>query len=406
MKDLKHMIYFESLLEDAHNELVKKAKDNGRVCLGYTCFHVPEVLMNLGNCFSVRLRAPHTAGTEIATYYMAQSACEYSRALLERAFEGNYNFLDALLGVDVCEPMNRCMENIEILKLYNTENKNYFRTYLDMPYSDDEDCVIHAREQLTRKVLEPLHEKYGVDISDKAIREAVRSFNEMCSIITEMGEMRRSENPVITGSEFHKIVLCTYVCPKDEILPYLRETLEELKTREPDKHPGSRARVVVVGSEIDDSAMIELIEDSGALVVGDRFCYGSIPGRSVIELNDDEDALTQVIRKNLHDTECPRHCAIHKINGRREHIKELVDYYHADGAIYEQMKFCTYWSYERTLAAHIMPEEYGVNVLSLDRPYSAKSSSGQLRTRVQAFVESLEIKKIKANREKKARGGK
>ena len=83
---------------------------------------------------------------------------------------------------------------------------------------------------------------------------------------------------------------------------------------------------------------------------------------------------------------------------------ELVEEYHADGAIYEQMKFCTYWSYERTLASHIMPAEYDVPVLSIDRPYRS-AGSGQLRTRVQAFVESLEIKKIKAERQKKAQAG-
>ena len=398
MKDLKHMIFFEHLLEDANNELVRKAQSEGRHALGYTCFHVPEVLMNLGDCFSVRLRAPGSGSTEIATYYMNNSACEYSRAILERAIEGGYRFLDALCGVDTCEPMNRCMENIELLKVYNTENKNYFRSYLDIPYSDDEDCVAHLKEQLTRKILQPMHDNYGVDISDKAIREAVKQFNEVCYIIKEMGEMRREMNPVITGSEFHKICLCTYVCPKDLILPYLRETLEELKTRVPDKKCKYKARVIVVGSEIDDPGLIELIEESGALVVGDRFCYGSIPGRNPIELTDDEDALTQICRKNLVETECPRHCAFHKIQYRRDHVKELVDYYHADGAIYEQMKFCTYWSFERTLASHIMPEEYGINVLSIDRPYIS-SRSGQLRTRVQAFVESLVFKKMRAKRD-------
>ena len=397
MKDLKHMIFFESLLEDCNNELVRKAKSEGRHPLGYTCFHVPEVLLNLDNCFSVRLRAPHTGSTEIATYYMANSACEFSRAILERAIEGNYKFLDAILGVDVCEAMNRCMENIEILNLVGEDNPKYFRCNLDVPYSDDEDCVEHYKEQLTRKVLKPLNGNYGVDISDRAIRRAVKKYNEMCEIIQEIGEMRTAMNPVITGSEFHKIVLATFACPKDEILPYLRETLEELKTREPDKKSKYKARVVVVGSEIDQPELIELIEDSGALVVADRFCFGSIPGRNPIILSDDEDALTQIIRQNLKETECPRHCAFHKIEYRRKHVQELVKKYHADGAIYEQMKFCTYWSFERTLLQHIMPTEYGVNVLGIDRPYNC-AGSGQLRTRVQAFVESLEIKRIKAKR--------
>lgn len=48
MKDLKHMIYFEHLLEDAQNDLVREAKADGRLALGYTCYHIPEVLMNVG----------------------------------------------------------------------------------------------------------------------------------------------------------------------------------------------------------------------------------------------------------------------------------------------------------------------------------------------------------------------
>lgn len=404
MKDLKHMIYFEHLLQDANNELVRQEKEEGKHPLAYTCFHVPEVLLNLEGCFSVRLRAPNMGSTEIATYYMANSACEYSRALLERSIEGNYKFIDALIGVDVCEPMNRCMENMEILKIHEEKNEQFFRCYLDIPYSDDEDCAIHLAEQVSRKVLKQLEKNYQIDVSDHAIRKAVAEFNEMCRIIQEMGDLRKADHPVITGSEFHKIVLCTYVCPKNKILPYLVETLEELKHREPDKKNHYKSRVVVVGSEIDDPGMIELIEESGALVVADRFCYGSIPGRSEIILNDEEDALIQIVRKNLLDTECPRQCAEHKMKYRKDHVKELVEEYHADGAIYEQMKFCTYWSYERTLASHIMPAEYDVPVLSIDRPYRS-AGSGQLRTRVQAFVESLEIKKIKAERQKKEQAG-
>lgn len=401
MKDLQHMIYFESLLENAYNDLVRKAKDDGKIALGYTCFHMPEVLLNLGDCFSVRLRAPMMGSMEISTYYMASSSCEYSRALLERSMEGNYKFLDAMAGVDVCEAMNRCMENMEILKIQDPDNKNFFWVNLDVPCSDDEDCVVHLHEQISRKFLDPLHNNYNVNISDEAIRKAVKEHNEVCRLITQIGEYRTQMNPVITGAEFHKICLVTYVCPKVDIIPYLEETLEEIKTREPDKVNKYRARVVIVGSEIDDPEMIELVEESGALVVADRFCYGSFPGRQEIVLNDEEDALTQICRQNLQQTECPRQCAPHKVQYRYDRVAELTEHFHADGIIYEQMKFCTYWSFERTLAHHVMQDEYGIPALSIDRPYRC-GNSGQLRTRVQAFVESLEIKKIKARREERA----
>lgn len=109
MKDLKHLMYFEHLLENADNELVQQAQSEGKLCLGYTCYHMPEVLLNLDNCFSVRLRAPFTGSVDIATYYMSNYTCLYARALVERAIEGGYNFLDALMGVDACSAMNRTM---------------------------------------------------------------------------------------------------------------------------------------------------------------------------------------------------------------------------------------------------------------------------------------------------------
>ena len=397
MKDLKHLYYFENLLTEANNELVKQAKAEGKLAVGYTCYHMPEVLLNLDNCFSVRLRAPRTGSMEIATYYMSNATCEYARALLERAIEGGYKFLDAMAGVDVCECMNRSMENMELLGTADPDKKGFFWCNLDSPCSDNEDCVMHLREQVSRKVLKPLHDNYGVDISEDAMRKAVEEHNEICRLITEIGNFRKLDNPTITGYEFHILTLASYTCPKYLIVDKLRETLEELKPREPDHKKNFRAKVVVVGSEIDDPELISLIEDSGALVVADRFCYGSFPGRQEIILNDEEDVLTQICRNYLQTTLCVRHSAQHKVQKRLDFAAELVKDYHADGIIYEQIKFCTYWSYERALASHIMHNEYNIPTLSIDRPYMSRTS-GQLRTRVQAFVESIEIKKIKAKK--------
>ena len=106
---------------------------------------------------------------------------------------------------------------------------------------------------------------------------------------------RKEENPRITGYEFHVINLVTYCCPKYLIIDKLRETAEELKTRVPDEKKNYRAKVVVVGSEMDDPDFTKLIEESGALVVADRYCFGSLPGREVIELKDDGTPLLEQI---------------------------------------------------------------------------------------------------------------
>ena len=61
MRDLRYRVYFENLLREVKNELVDKALDEGKLALGYSCYYIPEVLMNLDGCFSVRLRAPGIA---------------------------------------------------------------------------------------------------------------------------------------------------------------------------------------------------------------------------------------------------------------------------------------------------------------------------------------------------------
>ena len=391
MKDLKHLIFFENLLDNPDNDLVKQAKADGRLAIGYTCYHIPEPILNVGNCFSVRLRAPRTGSLDIATYYMSNYTCEFARALLERAIEGGFEFLDALAGVDACSMMNRAMEHFEILKV--NSNPNFFVTHCDIPYKIESYTLESYVKQMRLRVLDRLTANYGVDTSDAAIRKAVAEHNELCRLIQEIGEFRKADNPVITGYEFHILNLVSYTCPKALILPYLRETLEELKSREPDPAPSFRARVAVIGSEIDDPGFTRLVESCGALVVSDRYCFGSTPGREIIELNDEEDALTQVCLHVMKHSECARYIADEKVQQRRDTADRLAREYKADGIIYEQIKYCDYWGFERALVSHIMKEEYNWPVLSVDRLYNI-GVSGQLRTRVQAFVESLEIKKI------------
>ena len=393
MKDLKHLIYFENLLDEANNELIRQAQSEGKVCVAYACENTPEPLLNLPGAFSTRLRAPRTGPMEMSTYYLTSFLCEYTRALLGRAIEGGYNFADCLITPDGCSMMNRCIENMELLKTMGKGKENFFFDYMEIPMKADDNGLALYVLQCKNHILTPLHEHYGIDTSDAAIRAAVAEHNRVCELIRAIGEFRKEEHPRITGYEFHIITLASYVAPKALLIEKLEETLAELRTREPDTDKKPRIRVAVVGSEIDDVDYIKLLEDCGAYVCVDRFCYGSFPGREPIVLTEDEDALTQVCRAYMERGMCPRYMNIDKLNARRAYVNALAKEYNADGIIYEQVKFCDPWAYERMIGSHVLREEYGYPVLSVDRPYSI-GTSGQMRTRIQAFVESVEIKKI------------
>ena len=391
MKDLKHLIYFEDLLQEAQNELVTKAVKEGKIALGYNCYYIPEILMNLEGCFSTRLRAPRTTSTDMATYYMTNRNCPYVRAILERGIEGGYNYLSALFGAESCAAMERMQEHFFLID--PVKNENFFVTIIDPPLKGDRTSLDYYMAQLKLKVLDQLEGRFGVDVSEEALKRAIGRHNELSRVITELGNFRKLENPPITGYEFHLIQLVSQVCPHELILPYLKETVEEVKSRKPEPEFPFRARVVLAGSEIDDPEFTKLLETCGAMVVADRYCFGSFPSREEIEIREGESAFEAICRHYQHWNQCARFMDGMKIDQRHDEIKRLVDEFKADGVIYQNMKFCEFWSYEKVLASHVLTNEMGVPTCTIEKEYSI-GSIGQLRTRFQAFIESLEIKKI------------
>ena len=399
MKDLKHLIYFENLLQEANNELVQKAKAEGKYAIGYTCYFMPEVLLDLPGCFSVRLRAPRCTSPDIATYYMSARVCHYARSLLERALEGGYNFLDAQMATETCTATCRFQEHLQQKHLDSVEdmriidNDNFFCEFIDVPFKKTKIAYDHFRDQLRAHVLGKLHDNLGIDVSDEALMQAIEQHNEVCRLINEIGDYRKLSNPTITGYEFHVIQLVSLVCPKYLILPYLRETAEELKTREPDERWPFRCKVVLAGSENDDPDFTKLIESCGAEVVCDRYCYGAVESRQPIVVQPGQDPLEAIARHYLDTSNCPRFMPQDEMRARKKKLADLVKAYNADGLIIASNTFCEYWSYERVIDTVIMNRDFGIPVCSIEKEY-INAASGQLRTRFQAFVESVEIKKI------------
>ena len=99
MKDLKHLLYFENLLQEAHNDLVAQAQNEGKICVAYACENTPEPLLNLPGAFSTRLRAPRTGSMEMATLSVrvqprTAGACHRGRLQLRRLHDHAGRLLD------------------------------------------------------------------------------------------------------------------------------------------------------------------------------------------------------------------------------------------------------------------------------------------------------------------------
>lgn len=384
MKKLKEMEFFEGLLDNPKNELVEKALEQGRVAIGYNCYMVPEPLLSMGNMFPIRLRAPGVENTELATHYMTPFICSYARSILECLLAGTYEFLGGLVFAACCTHIQRSCHNFEMLN-DNLDKEGFFTHILDTPRKIYEPGIKLLTKDL-RKAAQKISHDYGIDISDESLAKAIKEQNSFYSLLREFSDLRKEDNPKISGAEFHKVMVAVKSAPKDMLIEPLKRLLAAINEREGIKD--YRARIMVLGSIFDNPRFTELIEEQGGLVVADRYCFGSLPGLETIA--EDGDPYENLARHYLNTCECPR--MMEKIKDREQSVLKWAKEFKSDGIIFETMKFCDLWGYESLTGMRNLRKR-DIPTVKIEREY-ALTGEGQLRTRVQAFIELIEGKRL------------
>lgn len=371
----KAMKVFEELLESPQNRLVEQAAQEGRIPIGYSCSYVPEALLMADRLFPVRLQAPGVAGTETADNYLSSFICTYARSLLEFALDDRFDLLQGWVFVPSCAHMQRLYDNLEYLK------KPDFNHILDVPRKVNQDTLVWMAEEL-KTLADKLAAHFGVDMSEASLRKAMEDWNDFASMVQAIGELRKKPHPPITGTEFHQIVMASLASPKDLILPHILDFKNELEQREGIQK--YRARLMLVGGHLHDPEFIKIIESQGGLVVADRFCTGTIPGFKSIELKGGNPYKT-LAEHTFKKTLCPR--MMEDFDRRLNTITDTMQEYKVDGVVIEIIKFCDLWGVDAMPLVTALREK-GIPVLKLEREYRL-GGEGQLRTRIQAFIESM-----------------
>ena len=383
MKKLEGLSFFENLLEQPKNELVDKAIAAGRTAIGYNCYVIPEALISAGNVFPLWMRAPGVQSTSEADYYLSSVVCSYSKAILQNGLDGVYDFLGALVFAPSCDHIRRSGQHFELQGL-NKGNDKFFVHMLDTS-NKVSDPGIQWYVQDMKKLVVKLNENYNANINEDTLKKAIKDLNEFNKLMQSIGDLRKGANPKITGTEFHIIYGATKVAPKDMLIEPLKKIKAELDARE--SVAGDAIRLMVVGPTFDDPKFTELIEAQGALVVADRYCFGSLPGMEPIP--EEGDPYVNLATYQLGSCQCPR--MMEKGKDRIEYSRKLAKEYSVEGIIFEAMQFCDLWGYEGLNYIDGM-KEINIPTVKIVREYSL-TGEGQFRTRIQAFLESIKSKK-------------
>ena len=365
-------LFHEAILP---NPAVKSWKEKGNKVIGTICCHVPEELIHAAGMLPYRVRATGSTDDSQGEVWLSQLSCNFCRSCMQYVADGTYDFLDGMASSDGCLIAQRLYDS------WRYSGERNFTHLVTVPRMSTDAAVSWYREELV-KFKEGLENFTGNVITDDKLLKSIEIYNETRRLIRELYDLRKSESPIITGTQTQKLILAAMSMPKDQYNELLQKYLEEIKHDEP--ITDSQARLMVVGSGIDDPNFIKMIEDRGGLVVTDVHCFGSRYMWEPVEVEGD--VLTSLASSYLKRSTCPRMMDQHQ--KLFDLVKNMVDKFKVDGVIYAHMRYCDMWGGENVIFEKRF-KEAKIPVLALERE-EIMTNELQQAVRVEAFIEMLQ----------------
>jgi benzoyl-CoA reductase subunit C len=368
---------FKLLAGSIENEYLEEWKAFGRPVVGFFCAHTPEELLWAAGVLPVRLRGTGSEDTSYGDQYLGSFNCSFVRHTLSRVMKGELAFLDGLLVTNSCDHIRRLFD------VFTAKEVAPFNHYLDVPHLNSEESFARLTAQL-RGLKEKLESFFGVTVSREALSDAIKLYNRTRVLLGRASALRGEDPPRATGSEALALSVASASVPKDRFNQMVEQRLAELERVDPaPANPGPR--LLILGGTLDDPGYLEQIESMGASIVADQLCWGS---KSFVDLADEEiDPIDAIARRILEHMPCPR--MLDQYPQRLANLLQAVERYRVDGIICERLKFCDLWGGEIEMLRRSLKQETGIPLLVLERDYTTAGGVGQLRTRVQAFLETL-----------------
>jgi benzoyl-CoA reductase subunit C len=369
------MKYFSEIASGLNNPELQKWKQAGGSVMGTVCSNIPEEVLYAAGILPIRLRAPGLQDTSNADARLHRINCSYVRSVLELALRGDLAFLDGVIATNTCDHMLRLgaelQEKAGLPFFHNFSMHHALVESSEEWFSGEMRQMLHALEQAV-----------GKSISEDDLRNAIRVYNRTRELMRRVNELRKNDPPSLTGAEYLRLVLAGMSTPREWFNEQLVALLPALQKRAgvAEKMP----RLMIVGGACDLPDFIDFIEQKGAVVVADGLCFGMRHYDGIIA-EDDPEPVRAITRRYLNRAACPsvmngfeHNCAIYR---------RIVRDWRVDAIVCARLKFCDHWGGARKMLADEFRRD-NLPLLDLEREY-ATTGSGQISTRVQAFLEML-----------------
>ncbi|MFC1845904.1 2-hydroxyacyl-CoA dehydratase subunit D [Chloroflexota bacterium] len=367
----------ESFPKTSH---ILEHKQQGKKVFGWLCTYVPEEIIHAAGALPIRITG-YSSEVELddGNAYLYINNCSFSRSCLQLGLRQGYDFLDGVVGGSTCDGARRLFD------LWRNYIGTPFHHILTVPrkYTQSAHDLYHSQIMGLKQHLE---EFLNTTITDESLLKSIELYNESRSLLNKLYEFRKLDNPPITGAETMEVLDASFRMPKELFNEYMKNLLEEIDKS--GKSQKGRARLMVVGSVMANPEFMKCIEDQEGMVVTDELCTSTRYWSDPVILDENKTPLQAISQRYLNNFPCAR---MYPSEERFNRIIELARDFRVDGIISQIVRYCVPYAHDLPLLTDRLKKE-GIPVLALDVEYGT-SGSGQIQTRVQAFLEMLEAKK-------------
>lgn len=364
---------FQKLLKDPHQYAKEwKTKTGGKV-LGYFCHYFPEELVYAAGVLPVRiLSQPDTEG--ISERYMYGAFCPNSLGIMAQGLKGNYDYLDGMAHAECCMYMRGAVAN------WWDKIPISYKYYVAMPSQLDNPWAKTFLQAEISAFKKDLEEWTGSTITEKALDHAIEVYNTSRSLMRQVYELRRADNPLVSGAEAFEMILSSQIMDKEEHNKLLKDAIRKLSRRKETNNTGPR--LMLLGSEISDTKLVRLVESMGATIVMDRLCSGSnYFWNTVIP---QEDRCLAIAMRYVDKPRCPVKDSTYR--RRVNDIVQLAIDYNVQGVIYATQKFCVPHQMDRPPIEKAFKQRL-ISIHNIE--YDGTIPTGEYQTRIEAFIDML-----------------
>lgn len=352
------------------------AREAGRPVVGILCEYTPRELILAAGGVPVCLCGGDARKIPIAEEVLPANLCPLVKSTYGylRAHANPFlEMADLIVAETTCDAKK---------KMYELLARDKTVRVLELPQKPDEPRAFEHWLGELRALREFLGARYGVEVTDERLRDAIRAMNRERRLRRELAGLMRADAPPLTGRELLDLKSLISTIPED--LDAYERAWTAWRGGPGRPELAGRTRVLLTGVPVPHMAerVVDLIEAHGGLIVAMENCTGLKPILDDVD-EADPDPLAAIARKYW---SLP--CSVMTPNRARfDLLRSLAKEYRVAAVVDLVWQACLTYDIESRLVRELVENEWGLPYLRIETDYSPSDSS-RIILRVEALFEA------------------